>query len=176
MANPSDEKLREYASNLVVWFYQKKQSFENQKRAFEENKAHFEKEMAKYYELLLNEDGEAVIYTKDTLYDIARIKLTKVSSVKLDFDTKGIKSALQKSDRKAVIKKTYTITDWPGLFELLKSHNVDFKEFMKYASVKEEVVPEQLERLVDLGKVKEDDIRQYISVKRSSTYYKMTGK
>jgi len=176
MANQSNEVQLRYAKDSVVWYYQKKREFENAKAVFEEHKAKFEKDMEKYYNLLMNEDGEVIINVKDVLYNIAKIKISKVSRVELIFNVAGIKSLLSKEDRKAVIRKTYSITDWPGLFNLLKSHGVDFKEFMKYASVTEYVIPEQLDRIVDLGKVKEDDVRKYITTKKSKPYYRLSDK
>ena len=92
------------------------------------------------------------------------------------FDIDGIKSLLSKENRKLVIKKNYSITNWIGLFQLLKSHGVDFKEFMKYAKCEEVIDSEQLDRLVELGEVDEATVRKYITVKTSSSYYKVMDK
>lgn len=165
-----------YIKNSVIWFYQKKKEFEVQKEIFEDSKKSFEHDMDKYYSQIVDENGEAKVNVKDELFDLEYIKVTKVSSVKLDFNVEGIKKLLSKADAKSVIKKSYTITDWPGLFNLLKSNGVSFSEFMKFASVTEEVIPEQIDRLVDLGKLDEADVRKNVVTRKGKTYYRLTGK
>lgn len=176
MAKENPEVSARYARDMVIWFYDVKNRFDTQKAVFEENKADFKKAMDKYFNLIANEDGKVVIDSKDTLSGGKKITVTRVTPSKVLFDIDGIKSLLSKSNRKLVIKKNYSITNWLGLFELLKSHGVDFKEFMKYAKCEETIDSEQLDRLVELGEIDEASIRKFITVKPSNSYYKVMDK
>ena len=176
MAKENPEVSARYARDMVVWFYDVKSRFDTQKAVFEENKADFKKAMDKYYNLIADEDGKVVINPVDVLSGCKKIVVTRVTPSKVNFDVKGIKSILSKESRKLVVKKNYSITNWLGLFELLKSHGVDFKEFMKYASCEETIDSEQLDRLVELGEIDEALVRKYITVKASSSYYKVMDK
>lgn len=176
MAKENPEVSARYARDMVVWFYDVKSRFDTQKAVFEENKADFKKAMDKYYNLIADEDGKVVINPVDVLSGCKKIVVTRVTPSKVVFDVNGIKSILSKESRKLVVKKNYSITNWLGLFELLKSHGVDFKEFMKYASCEETIDSEQLDRLVELGEIDEILVRKYITVKASSSYYKVMDK
>ena len=176
MAKENPEVSARYARDMVIWFYEKKKEFDSQKNVFEENKADFKRTMDKYYNLIADEDGNVVINPVDVLSGCKKIVVTRVTPSKVNFDVKGIKSILSKESRKLVVKKNYSITNWLGLFELLKSHGVDFKEFMKYASCEETIDSEQLDRLVELGEIDETLVRKYITVKASNSYYKVMDK
>ena len=176
MAKENPEVSARYARDMVIWFYELKKKFDAQKNAFEENKADFKRAMDKYYNLIADEDGKVVIDPRDVLSGCKKITVTRVTPSKVIFDIDGIKSLLSKENKKLVIKKNYSITNWIGLFQLLKSYGVDFKEFMKYAKCEEVVDSEQLDRLVELGEVDEATVRKYITVKTSSSYYKVMDK
>ncbi|MDE7423057.1 MAG: hypothetical protein K2N51_05110, partial [Lachnospiraceae bacterium] len=105
-----------------------------------------------------------------------KIIVTRVTPSTVEWDCKKLKQLLSSKERKLVIQKNYQVINWKGLFDLLKESGVDFKEFLKYVEVTETVRDKQLDKLIELGTIDEEEVKECSSVKLKSSYYKLTEK
>ena len=83
-----------------------------------------------------------------------KLKVQKIRNKKIVWFIDKLKQTLTKEQQKAVIDKTYEITDMDGLINYLKSCGVKPKEFKKYISVKEIVNEQKLDNANQKGLIK----------------------
>ena len=103
-------------------------------------------------------------------------QITALSQITVTFDTNKLKKVLTKKQQKSVIRKHYKVNNWPGLLNLLKESGVEWKEFLKYVDVSEDVDEAALEKLVELGEVKPEKIVDCSNATVKTQYYKLTEK
>jgi len=167
-----------YANELIVWFYERKKSFEANKKSFEEEKAEFNSTMERYFDALSDENGEYVLSVKGRMKNtkVKAIKVKKVCPTRISFDIPKFKSMIDKVSRKRLISKSYKVTNWPGLLQLLKDSGVDFKEFLKYVEVTEDVRTDILEDMISKCELDESVVRECASITMLPQYYRLSEK
>lgn len=151
---------------VVETYFSKKESFEEAKRLVDTSKEAFYSDMGFYFDKL-GIDSKITI----SLDDRRDVTIRKICKSKVTFDPDKTEKALGKAYSKEVINKTCSIADLDGLITYLKSCGVDPKIFKSFLSVKKEVDIEKLERLEELGKVSEDQLRGCFEVKNQKPYY-----
>lgn len=169
------KSVKQYVSDMVKWYHGIKLTRDSVERNFQDAKFDFHTCMDRYFDVAANEDGKVEVEIED-IKNVKKIIVTKVtpSEVKWDFDK--LKQLLSSKERKLVIQKHYQVINWKGLFDFLKESGVDFKEFLKYVDVTESVRDKQLDKLIELGIIDEEEIKECSSVRLKSSYYKLTEK
>lgn len=74
-------------------------------------------------------------------------------NIKLDYFPDKLKEKLDPELFNEVTSKTYTISDFNGLVELLKEHGITPKQFKKYITVTTNVDKERIKQLYDVGDI-----------------------
>lgn len=171
----SKRSARQYVSDMVKWYHDIKLSRDSAERTFNDAKLDFGRCMEMYFDDVANEDGKVEVDVED-IKNVRKIIVTRVTPSTVSWDIKKLKSLLSKKEQKMVIQKSYTVTNWRGLFDLLRESGVDFKEFLKYVEVSETVRDKQLDKLIELGMVDGMEVKECSSVKLKSSYYKLTEK
>lgn len=171
-----NKETKNYVKDMILWFYEAKKSFEASNVSFEETKFDFENCMDRYFDTLADDDNKIKIPVKDKLKNVSHIVLSKIQPTVVIFDVDKIKALLNKKERKLVIKRTITVNNWQGMFDYLKEHGIDFKEFSKFITITESIDENQLQKLVDLGMIDEEEVKPHIKVKMKKPYYKVTEK
>ena len=100
------------------------------------------------------------------------LRVKRVQKIKVLFNPEMVESKIGKS----AIIKTYKINDINGLIKYLKSKDVDPKIFKKFLLVEKEVNTEIIDKMIDLGEIKSEDLKGCYSVKKSKPYFKVTEK
>ena len=176
MAKKQKDKLITYVQDRIKFYWESKRTFDATQRSFNEEKLDFKHEMDKYFDLLADEDGKIMIDLREEVRGIKRVICQRISQVDVKFDTNKLKKVLTKKQQKSVIRKHYKVNNWPGLLNLLKESGVEWKEFLKYVEVSEDVDENSLEKLVELGEVNTDDIVDCSKATVKTQYYKLTEK
>lgn len=167
--------IKQYVEDMVKWYYNIKLSRDASERNFQDAKFDFNTCMEKYFDMLSNEDGKVEVDIED-IKNVKKVIISKVVPSNVKWDCEMLKELLNKKERKLVIKKHYKVINWKGLFDFLKESGVDFKEFLKYVEVSEEVVEKQLDKLIELGALDEEEVKSCSSVNIKYCYYKITEK
>lgn len=105
-----------------------------------------------------------------------KLKVTKVRTKKVTWILEKLKEKLPLKKQKHVITKMYTINDFKGLVEYLKTCGVEPKKFKKYIDVQEEVNEAELNRLYEVGKISRKEIDGCYTVEMGEPYIKITEK
>lgn len=176
MAKKQKDKLISYVQDRIKFYWESKRTFDATQRSFNEEKIDFKHEMDKYFDLLADEDGKIMIDLREEIRGIKRIICQRVSQVQVSFDTNKLRKVLTKKQQKSVIRKHYKVNNWPGLLNLLKESGVEWKEFLNYVEVSEDVDEAALEKLVELGEVNAENIVDCSKATVKTQYYKLTEK
>lgn len=176
MAKKQKDKLINYIQDRIKFYWESKRTFDATKRSFDEEKLDFKHEMDKYFDLLADEDNKITIDLREEVRGIKRIVCQKISQVSVSFDVNKLKKVLTKKQQKAVIRKHYKVNNWPGLLNLLKESGVEWKEFLKYVDVSEDIDEAALEKLVELGEANAEKIADCSKAAIKTQYYKLTEK
>lgn len=169
------KSVKQYVEDMVKWYYGVKLSRDTSERYFQDAKLDFNTCMERYFDIIANEDGKVEVDVED-IKNVKKIIVTKVTPSNIKWDCDKLKKLLNKEEKKLVIQKHYTVVNWVGLFDLLKKSGVDFKEFLKYVEVKESVRENQLDKLIELGKLDEEEVKDCGLVNIKYSYYKLTEK
>lgn len=167
---------KQWVEQRVKYFWEQKRVFEVTKANFENDKYEFYNEMDRYFDDVADDEGKVSINMKDTVKGVGKIICQKITQMNIVFYPNKIKNLLSKKEQKIVIKKHYKVINWPGLLKLLKESGVEWKEFLKYVEVKEEVDQGELDKLIDLGLLDINDVKNCASSKVKTQYYKITEK
>lgn len=170
------EKLVNYISDRIKYYWESKRTFEATQRSFNEEKFDFKNEMDKYFDLVSDDDNKFMVDLRTEIKGIKKVICQRVSQVEVKFDVNKLKDVLDKKQQKKVLKKHYQVNNWPGLLNLLKESGVEWKEFLKYVDVSETVDEAALEKLVELGEVDTDEIIDCSESRIKTQYYKLTEK
>lgn len=166
---------RQYVEDMVKWYRNIKSSRDATERTFNDAKFDFSNCMDKYFDAVANEDGKLEVEVDD-IKNIKKIIVSRITPSTVEWDTKRLRGILSKKEQKLVIHKHYQVINWKGLFDFLKASGVDFKQFLKYVEVTETVSDKQLDKLVELGAVDEEEVKECSSVRLKGSYYKLTEK
>lgn len=167
--------VEQYVHDMVKWYHGIKLSRDTMERNFQDAKLDFNNCMERYFDTVANEDGKLEVDIED-IKNIKKVIVTRVVSSNIKWDCEKLKKLLNKKERKLVIRKQYQVINWKGLFDLLKESGVDFKEFLKYVEVTESVREGQLDKLIELGAVDEQEVKECSSVNIKNSYYRLTEK
>lgn len=170
------DKLINYVQDRIKFYWESKRTFDATQRSFNEEKLDFKHEMDKYFDLLADEEGKIMIDLREEVRGIKRVICQRISQVDVKFDINKLKKVLTKKQQKSVIRKHYKVNNWPGLLNLLKESGVEWKEFLKYVEVSEDVDEKSLEKLVELGEVNAESIVDCSKATVKTQYYKLTEK
>lgn len=173
------QSISEFIKKQILDYSTTKKNVDAVKKAFDETKFEFNQLMDKYFSDYCDENNKIVIEPKEVneyIGEVKTITLTKVTPTTVDLDVDRFKSVVKGSLRKSVIRKKYEVNNWQGLFNLLKSSGVDFKEFKKYVNMTEVIDYKALDKAVELGEIDIDDVKKCSIVKVRSSYYKLTEK
>ena len=165
----------QYVNDMVKWYHGIKLSRDTVERNFQDSKLDFNNCMDKYFDAVANEEGKLEVDIDD-VKNMRKVIVSRITPSTVIWDCQKLKRLLSPKERKLVIQKNYQVTNWKGLFDLLKESGVDFKEFLKYVEVTETVRDKQLDKLVELGTIDEEEVKSCSSVKLKSSYYKLTEK
>lgn len=176
MAKKQKDKLINYVQDRIKFYWESKRTFDATQRSFNEEKLDFKHEMDKYFDLLADEEGKIMIDLREEVRGIKRVICQRISQVDVKFDINKLKKVLTKKQQKSVIRKHYKVNNWPGLLNLLKESGVEWKEFLKYVEVSEDVDEKSLEKLVELGEVNAESIVDCSKATVKTQYYKLTEK
>ncbi|MCR5587487.1 MAG: hypothetical protein K6F77_08140 [Lachnospiraceae bacterium] len=170
------EKLLNYISDRIKFYWESKRTFETTQRSFNEEKFDFKQEMDKYFDLVSDDDNKFTVDLRAEVKGVKKVVCQRISQVEVTFNTNKLKDVLNKKQQKSVIRKHYQVNNWPGLLGFLKESGVEWKEFIKYVDVSETVDEAALEKLVELGEVDTDEIIECSNSRIKTQYYKLTEK
>ena len=176
MAKKQKDKLISYVQDRIKFYWESKRTFDATQRSFNEEKTDFKHEMDKYFDLLADDEGKIMIDLREEIRGIKKVICQRISQVQVSFNVNKLKKVLTKKQQKSVIRKHYKVNNWPGLLNLLKESGVEWKEFLKYVEVSEDVDEAALEKLVELGEVNADKIVDCSKATVKTQYYKLTEK
>lgn len=176
MAKKNKDKLLNYVSDRIKFYWESKRTFEATKRSFEEEKFDFTQQMNKYFDSVADDDNKFMVDLRTEIKGVKKVVCQRISQVEVKFDVNKLKDVLTKKQQKAVIKKHYKVNNWPGLLNLLKESGVEWKEFLKYVDISETVDEAALEKIVELGEVDTDEIIDCSESRIKCQYYKLTEK
>lgn len=145
-------------------FYNLKQEKKKIDDEFEKNKLIFYSYMNRYWKE--NKVEEKTIQDEG-------FNITKVESVKIDFDVDKVKMNIPKELIQELINKKVEIIDYQGLIEYLKTCGVDPKKFKRFISIKESVDVKALEKLEQLGEISLKQLKGCYEVTTKEPYYKI---
>ena len=87
------------------------------------------------------------------------------------YDADKVAKALGKVNAAAIVEKTYTINDMPGLIRLLKKYCVNPKEFKRFINVTSTVNEQRLDSLYQTGLVTIEDLEGCYTVKKRKPFW-----
>lgn len=103
-----------------------------------------------------------------------KLHVTRVRRKKVMWKLEEMKKKLPKEKYKAIVTKTYTVTDMEGLIKYLKQCGVDPKKFKKFISVEQAVNEKSLDMLYETGILREKELSGCYDVQMSDPYIKIT--
>lgn len=170
--------IGEFVRELALYYYQQKLTRDNVQRSFEDAKYEFKQQMDRYYDSAADDDGKVEIDVsgKQNFVGLKSLVMTRVQPASIVWNTEALHGVLNKAQRKQVLRKKYTVTNWVRLMKLLKDAGVDWQDFLKCVNVTEEVNEQALDKLVDLGEVDEEQVKACSEVKLGTPSYRFTEK
>lgn len=164
MGNYSVEKE---AYNAAFDFVKKREELERQQDIFDKSKEKLYSTLDEYFSRY---GGKKTIVGGDEL-DQDPIVINRIEKTEIVWDAEKLEKRLEKSIRKKVIRKKYSVPDMAGLVEYLKTCGVDPKEFKKYIYVEKSVDEKEINRLGDTGYITTSQINGCYNVKCNKPYY-----
>lgn len=161
-------------TRIVKEYYEHKYSIDSLKAEFDDVKESFSKIMGICFDDI-SEDGKHVFVECEGI-DNERFIITRIISSKVSWDINKLKKVIPKKYRKSVIKKKYNVTDWQGMFQYLKSVGIDFDEFKKYLDCEEYVLEPSIDKLIDLGYIDSDSVKDCSIVVTKEPQYRVSKK
>lgn len=102
------------------------------------------------------------------------IKSTRVVPTSIQWDIKKLKSRLDKSILRKVVKRVRTLVDLPGLVEYMKYLGGDPKIFWSFFETSEQVDQKEMDQASDLGYVSDEDVAGCFSVTTKPEYFRVS--
>ena len=175
LSKDNKQSTYNYLKDVIYWYYETKKTADGIKKSFEEAKYDFGNIMEDIFDMFA-EDNKVKISSDGRYANIKHIIVTKVVPSKVFWHVNELKKLLSKKERKLVIRKVYSVKDWKGLLGFLKDSGIDFNEFKKYVTITEEVNEKELDKLIDLGLVNEEDVKNCCSISMKRPQYRITEK
>lgn len=168
-----EEEQRGILTKSIRSFFKITQTKKNVENAFNEQKIDFENIMDVLYKRFSSKDGDVYVDSDDNVNSTI-IKVHKVQSSKVEWDTQKLRKVVGEEYSDKVMYKKYYIEDFPLLIKLAKKYKIPWKDFKKCISYEEVVRDSEIDRLVDLGELDEEEIKKCATVKLNKPYYKLT--
>ena len=154
----------------VLSFFKTSRNFKDAQSNFQNVKADFNKIMESLYQS--GKIGDKVSFEFGEGSDIpSTLTVSRIQKANVVFDADKLESALGKRLSVGVILKSYTIVDMPGMISYLKEIGADPTIFKSFISVEKSVDTKALDRLYDVGKVDEDQIKGCFTIKPQNPYF-----
>lgn len=172
--NPKkNDKQKLTLIRMVREFFEVTQSKKSVELAFTESKNEFENAMDVLYEKYADEDGNVYVDKSSDEVNGARIKVHKVQQTKVKWDIEKLTKVL--GDKKDdVMVNSYDVKDWNLLIKLAKEYHIPWKEFKKCIEITKVVKDDRLDKLIDLGQVDAEKVKNCSEVSFNKPYYKLT--
>lgn len=162
----------------VTSYLSKKQYVEHVDKLFEEERQvmfdDFDDLIPEYTKKALGEASTNVDFDGIGKDILDHFKVSRVQQTKVVYDADKLRDILPKGIASEVISTEYTITDYPGLVELMAAHGIKPKEFAPFVEPHRTVDAKEIDRLVDTGVLKTKDLMPAITVKTGKRYYRIT--
>ena len=169
----NEEEQRGVLIKAVRSFFKITQTKKNVENAYNEQKMDFENIMDVLYKRFSDEDGDVYVDSDNGLNG-TKIKVHKVQSSKVEWDSNKLKEVLGGEHSDKVLSKRYSINNFSLLIKLAKKYKIPWKEFKKCIDYEYVVNSDEIDKLVDLGLVDEEEIKKCATVKLNKPYYKLT--
>lgn len=156
--------------DVVLSYYQKKKALEEQRVAFEEIKTQFEEMMTECCDDSKSKRHKFVIEDWENNEETT-INVTKVEKVTIEWFADKLEKRVPKSTARKFIRKQYSITNWSGMVEYLKSLGAKPADFKKYIHVNRTVDEKALDHLSDIGELSVRDVAGCYVVKNQKPYF-----
>lgn len=161
----SKQKLDfEELKKSIYDFFEKQNKFKQVQEKYNRAKAKFNSDMEEYFQ----EEG----ITKISIDEFVggSLVVNRVQKVGIEFYPDKLEKAIGDLSKDVIIKQ-YQIIDMPGLIEYLKECGVDSKVFKSFINVSKTVDTKELDRLEELGKITEEQIKGCYTIKRQNPYF-----
>lgn len=110
-------------------------------------------------------------YLKNVTQSENKLQCKKVQKASVLFDANKLESNIKdKKILEQIIIKDYSINNIEGLIDLCKKHGIKPKEFKKFIDVNKTVDNKKIDDLYELGKIKEEDIKDCYQIKKNKPY------
>lgn len=167
--------IKNYVNERIKYFWERKTNYELAKRSYDDDKYEFDSDMDKYFDVCATDD-KITVDVAQTVKGIKKVICQKITQIKVTFDTARLKRLLGKELSKNVIKKKYTVKNWTGLMQLIKSLGVSYSDFTALVDVEEFVDEVELDRIVELGHVDIDKVKKCAKPNVKTQYYRILEK
>lgn len=148
-------------------FFEKQKQFKQVQSKYDELKAQFNSDMEDYFEC---NDVDSKLSFEDDSY-VGELVINRIQKSSVVFNADKLEKALGKELSKSVIVKRYEITDMFGLIKYLQECNVDPKIFKSFLLVTKLVDTKEIDRLEEIGKISEEQVRGCYTVKSQKPYF-----
>lgn len=148
--------------------------FYNEQKEFKERQERFNTIKQLFYndaEELFNYEGIDKLVIDNEDLEGNELVVNRVQKTSVIFDIDALENNLSKEISKDVIDKSYTITDINRLIIYLKSCGVDPKIFKSFINVTKTVDEKKLDKLADLGLIREEQLEGCYTLKRKKPYF-----
>lgn len=162
----NDERYQEAA----MAYHQQKQAFEEQKAEFEKAKAEFEELMFECCDESGNKRHKFVIEDWESNEDTL-ISVTKVEKTTIEWFADKLEKRVPKAIARKFVRKQYSIANWSGMVEYLKSLGAKPADFKKYIHVDKTVDEKVIDHLSDIGELTARDVAGCYLVKSQKPYF-----
>lgn len=170
-----EEEQRGIFVRAVRSFFKITQTKKNVENAYNEQKIDFENIMDVLFKRFSDDKGDAYV-NGDENVNGTQIKVHKVQQTKIKWDIPKLKKVIGEENFKDVVSKKYYIENFPLLIKLAKEYKIPWKEFKKCISYEENIVDSAVDKLVDLGKADEEEVKKCATVELKKPYYLLTEK
>lgn len=168
-----EEEQRNFLIKAVRSFYKITQTKKNVENAFAEQKNDFENVMDVLYDRFSDNDGDVYVSSGNINEKETKIKVHRVQTSKVNWDFSKLRKLLGK-DSDGVITKKFEIVNFPLLVKLAKEYKIPWKEFKKCIDYEDTINDRALDKLIDLGIVDKDEVKECATIKFNKPYYKLT--
>nr|UWG92028.1 MAG: hypothetical protein [Bacteriophage sp.] len=165
------KKKPNYTKEQLIPFVKE---FYNEQKEFKERQERFNTIKQLFYndaEELFNYEGIDKLVVDNEDLEGNELVVNRVQKTSVIFDIDALENNLSKEMSKDVIDKSYTITDINRLIIYLKSCGVDPKVFKSFINVTKTVDEKKLDKLVDLGLIRKEQLEGCYTLKRKKPYF-----
>ena len=147
------------------------------KKLNDNEKSHQEEYKSKkkmYEEKIIKLLGKNNERSYDFIQSNRRLKATFVENKKVDFNVEMIEQIVDKDLFEEFVDKTYTISNYEGLVNYLKTLGANPKVFKEFIHCEKQINKSKLNQLSELGDISLDELEGCYSVSITSSYIKIT--